>query len=147
MYKKKNLQIFLSYKHGLGIFSLFSIKKLTILIEYRGEYIDIFNLKKKEPNYRLNKKNIFFFKINQNFTIDATFTGNYGRLVNHSCFSNCFSKLINHGFFLHVILFSFKNIKFFEELSYDYRINPDETDYEEIICACEQLGCRKKINL
>jgi hypothetical protein len=145
--EKKNLKISLSYKHGLGLFSLFLLKKMSILLEYRGEPIEFNNLKKSEQNYRSNGKNIFFFKLNQIFTIDATLKGNFGRLINHSCLPNCYPKLISHGFFAHIIIISLKRINFLEEISYDYRINPDEMDHEELKCSCEMVTCRKNLYL
>mmetsp|Transcript_44879 Transcript_44879/g.109506 ORF Transcript_44879/g.109506 Transcript_44879/m.109506 type:complete len:254 (-) Transcript_44879:802-1563(-) len=152
-FKKKSLKInqkikiLPSYKHGWGIFSPSGVSNMTIFSEYRGKYIKPSNLNKIEIFYRFSNQDLFFFKLNQAITVDATFSGNLGRLINHSCKPNCFSKIIFHSLKSHIMIISLKNLKKFEELVYDYRINSDEFDYEQIICCCQNLVCRKNLSL
>jgi len=144
---ENKLSISLSQKHGWGIFVKYFLKKMTFISEYRGKYIQNYKTDFLESYYRYVNKNLFFFKLNSFITIDATFSGNIGRYINHSCSPNCFTKNINHGVEDFIILISSKNIKLFEELSYDYRINPDEFDIQQTICVCENVTCRKNLNL
>lgn len=145
--KNKKISILPSFRHGWGIFSFFNFPIMTILSEYRGEGVKIFELNEKELFYRIMEKDLFFFRINRNKIIDATFEGNLGRLINHSCMANCFSRTIEHGGKDHVVVIIQRKIKVHEEFLYDYRINSDNFDFGQIICKCESFYCRRKLSL
>lgn len=53
-------------------------------------------------------------------TIDATFYGNEGWLLNHSCNPNCGSIIIWENEENKILIFSLWDIKKNEELTYDY---------------------------
>lgn len=145
--KNKRLWIAFSQKHGWGVFTSYSLNTMAVLLEYRGEYLHRSGIDLTENQYRFIKKNLFFFRLNNSTIVDATFAGNSGRLINHSCLPNCFAKNINHGFKDYLFLISIRNIHKFEELSYDYRINSDDLDFQQATCSCENVYCRKALDL
>lgn len=146
--KKQILKIFPSFKHGWGIFcQKKNIPSMTILTEYRGESQKILNLNQIEIFYRFLRKDLFLFKLNEQKTIDATYKGNMGRLINHSCNPNCFSKIINHAGKNHILIITHMNLKNIDEIDYDYRINSDDHDFEQILCNCDTFFCRRKLSL
>ncbi|KAJ1464987.1 hypothetical protein T484DRAFT_1581109, partial [Baffinella frigidus] len=130
------LKIFTSFKHGWGLFSSKSIERLAILKEYRGKKIKHSEEFLLEIFYRFTDQNLFFFQLNKENILDATFSGNPSRLINHSCDPICFSRCIKHGFKNSIIIVSLNKISCFEEISYDYKINSDEFENEEIPCFC-----------
>jgi len=144
---KKNLRLIphKSYKHLWGIFSLYFLEILTIVIEYRGPRIQKKFKNLIEKSNRNRKKTIFFFELNQTFTIDATFLGNQGRLINHDCKTNCFTRVLKHSYKNYVFIITKKKINRLEEMSYDYRMNIDDFDSDQIQCLCFNFDCKKEL--
>ena len=145
--KKTGLKIFTSCKHGWGLFSSKTIEKLVVLEEYRGKKIKNWEEFLLEIFYRFTGLDLFFFQLNKENILDATFSGNSTRLINHSCDPACFSRCVKHGFKNSIIILSLQKISCFEELSYDYKINFDEFENEELICCCFGVFCRKTLEI
>lgn len=93
---------------GLGLFADDPIKKGEFIIEYKGEKIS-----RKEADERGGR---YLFEINSRFLIDGKGRDNIARYINHSCRPN--SEMdIKKG---KILLYSIRNIKSGDELSYDY---------------------------
>jgi len=134
-----------SFKHSWGGFSLNFLETLTLLLEYRGSKIKSGFKNLIEISNRTRKKTIFFFELNQSITIDATFLGNLGRLLNHDCKPNCFTRVLKHSYKNYVFIITKRNISRLDEICYDYRINIDESDFDQIQCLCFNFDCKKEL--
>ena len=72
--------------HGWGLFALAPIEAEQMIIEYRGELIrnEVANV--RELQYEKNGQNAsYFFRLDENYVVDATMRGNMARFVNHCC--------------------------------------------------------------
>ena len=129
--------------HGTGIFASNNIRKGKKVIEYLGEKIS-----KSEGDRRsniriqkyLNSKttgSVYIFELNSKYDIDGSPLYNKARYINHSCRPNCEVKIING----HIWIYSIKNIKKNDELSYDYGYEFDKDDYKDHICRCGAKNC------
>ena len=134
-----------SYKHLFGIFTTYYLDTLSLILEYRGMSIPKYIKNKVEKSNRCRKQNLYFFQLNHYITIDATFLGNQGRLLNHSCKTNCFTKSLIHGYKSAVFIVSKKIIKNHEELCYDYRLSVDDSDLNQVQCLCYNFECKKEL--
>ena len=117
-----------------GLYAARNIKTGTKIIYYKGKLIT-----KKEternPKYD-NDKAIYLFNLNSRYDLDGDFKYNTARLINHSCNPNC--EVEGKG--LRLWIFSLRNIKKGEELSYDYGFGFDE-DYKQFRCKCNSKNC------
>ena len=145
--KNGTMKIFPSFRHGWGVYCKENIPTMTILAEYRGDSKRISDLNQIEIFYRFLQKDLFLFKLNEQKTIDATFQGNLGRLINHSCNPNCFSKKIYHAGKNYILIINHRPLKNLEEIDYDYRINSDDHDSEQILCDCNTFFCKRNLCL
>ena len=88
---------------------------------FSGEMID-----DDECTRRLNetevtgKKDYYFFKLGDDLVIDAGPIGNNARFLNHSCSPNCKTEMWQIGCQQRVGIFTIKDVKKGEELTYDY---------------------------
>ena len=93
---------------GLGLFAKADISKGTFVIEYTGEKITNAEADRRGGRY--------LFNINSKWTIDGKGHHNTARYINHSCRPNCESRISGGK----IKIYSIKDIKAGEELSYDY---------------------------
>ena len=125
--KKSNID-----KRGLCAAS--NIKKGTKIIEYKGKII---SAKKAETDPKFdNDKAIYLFNLNKKYDLDGDFKYNTARLINHSCDPNCEVD----GVGLKLWIYSIKDIKKNEELTYDYGFSFDK-DYKNYPCKCGSKKC------
>ena len=125
--KKSNID-----KRGLCAAS--DIKKGTKIIEYKGKIISV---KKSETDPKFdNDKAIYLFNLNKKYDLDGDFKYNTARLINHSCDPNCEVD----GVGLKLWIYSIKDIKKNEELTYDYGFSFDK-DYKNYPCKCGSKKC------
>ena len=125
--KKSNID-----KRGLCAAS--NIKKGTKIIEYKGKIISV---KKAETDTKFdNDKAIYLFNLNKKYDLDGDFKYNTARLINHSCDPNCEVD----GVGLKLWIYSIKDIKKNEELTYDYGFSFDK-DYKNYPCKCGSKKC------
>lgn len=108
---------------GLGLFAEEPIAKGKCIIEYTGRQIS------KEEEYESYSK--YLFEVSKTKTIDGRAKTNKARYINHSCRPNCEIEIRLER----VYVFSKRNIRKGEELTYDY-----DTDYfDEYI---KPVGCK-----
>ncbi len=117
-----------------GLYANCPIKKGTKIIQYKGKVI---TRKKAEVDPKFdNGKAIYLFNLNNRYDLDGDFKYNTARLINHSCSPNC--EVTGSG--LKIWVYSIRNIKKNEELSYDYGFSYDE-DYKKFPCKCRSDNC------
>ncbi|HVV39108.1 MAG TPA: SET domain-containing protein [Candidatus Paceibacterota bacterium] len=111
---------------GLGLFAMEPIAKGKCIIEYTGRRIS------KKEEYASNSR--YLFEISKTKTIDGRSKSNKARYINHSCVPNCEIEIRKER----IYVFSKKNIKAGEELTYDY-----DTDYFDEYIKPVGCKCRK----
>jgi uncharacterized protein len=121
--------------HGWGVFALQDISKNTRIIAYSGERITHRESLEREARY-LEHGNIWCFKLNNRWVIDASIGGNTARFINHSCRPNCYTQIIDGVIWVR----AGRNIRQGEELTYNYYTEGEG----EIPCRC-QPGCKNML--
>ena len=131
---KKLYKIKKSNIDNRGLYAATNIKMNTKIIEYKGKIITV---KETEKNPKFdNNKAIYLFNLNKKYDLDGDFKYNTARLINHSCDPNC--EVDGVGFKLWI--YSIKDIKKNEELTYDYGFSFDK-DYKDFPCRCGTKKC------
>ena len=117
---------------GLGLFALKPIPAGKKIIEYTGPLVSDAEVERR-PNAK------YFFGVNSKWTIDGTPRSNTARYINHSCRPNCEALISGRR----VWIWSKRNIKAGEELSYDY----GKEYFEDLIkprgCKCKKCAPTK----
>ena len=121
----------------------------VLIIEYVGELVrpTFAEIREAKVYDDLVGAGTYVFRINPEYCVDATRTGNLAHLLNHSCDANCASRTITvkgrDGQPVdHVVIFADRDIQAGEELTYDYRFSGEEV----LQCCCGSLKCRGKVN-
>ena len=131
---KKLYKIKKSNIDNKGLYASTDIKEGTKIIEYKGKIISV---KETETNTKFdNDKAIYLFNLNKRYDLDGDFKYNTARLINHSCDPNCEVD----GVGLKIWVYSIKEIKKGEELTYDYGFSYD-SDYKNYPCRCGSRNC------
>ena len=121
--------------HRYGVFTGEFIPKGRKVIEYTGEKISRVETARRSNNH-LN----YLFTLNGYWTVDGSVGGSGAEYVNHSCEPNCFAWILKD----HILYMSGRDIQPGEELTIDYRFEPD---VERVPCKCGAPSCRGTINL
>uniref|UniRef100_A0A146LEB6 Histone-lysine N-methyltransferase n=2 Tax=Lygus hesperus TaxID=30085 RepID=A0A146LEB6_LYGHE len=144
---------------GWGVRTLVDIKKGQFVVEYVGEVIKFDTAEHRGKTYdKVGCTYLFDLDFNDNvecpYTVDAAVYGNTSHFINHSCEPNL------HVFAVWVDsmdmdlprlgLYACRNIKAFEELSFDYMIEKKtpkkKKDLEkQTTCRCNSKNCRKLV--
>lgn len=117
---------------GLGLFALEPIPAGKRIIEYTGPYILNEEVEKKRGKY--------FFEVNTKWSIDGSPRSNTARYINHSCRPNAEALISGRR----VWIWSKKNIKAGEEITYDYGKEYFDDHIKPKGCKCEKCAGVKK---
>lgn len=86
------LRVIYTPDRGRGVVCLNDVVGRTVMTEYVGELTDGAEIaRRKQIPGRLD---CYVFKISDDLYIDAEYTGNLSRYINHSCEPNCLSEKI-----------------------------------------------------
>ncbi|KAF9587069.1 hypothetical protein IFM89_039755 [Coptis chinensis] len=96
----KNLVVYKSGVHALGLYTSQFISRGAMVVEYIGEIVGLRVADKREIEYQSGRKlqykgACYFFRIDKEHIIDATHKGGIARFVNHSCLPNSVAKVIS----------------------------------------------------
>src|SRR6266571_4068489 len=116
---------------GLGLFAIEAIPKGRRIIEYVGPLIA------NEVVERSNGK--YFFGVNSKWSIDGSVHSNIARYINHSCRPNADAFVSGRR----VWIWSRRNIRAGEEITYDYGEEYFEGIIKPMGCKCEK--CRAEV--
>jgi SET domain-containing protein len=119
-------------KTGLGLFATRLIPKGKRIIEYFGPLVS--NKEVEQSNRK------YFFGVNQKWSIDGSPRNNIARYINHSCMPNAEPFVSQRR---RVWIWSAKEIKPGEEITYDYGKEYFEGIIEPMGCKCEKCGISK----
>lgn len=142
---RKRLAFGKSGIHGFGIFAKHPHRAGDMVIEYTGELVrpPIADRRERFIYNSLVGAGTYMFRIDDERVIDATRAGSIAHLINHSCEPNCYSRVISVNSDEHIIIFAKRDIKRWEELTYDYRFFSID---EQLACYCGFPRCRGVVN-
>ncbi|KAJ7979107.1 Histone-lysine N-methyltransferase [Quillaja saponaria] len=142
---RKRLAFGKSRIHGFGIFTKHPHRAGDMVIEYTGELVrpPIADRRERFIYNSLVGAGTYMFRIDDERVIDATRAGSIAHLINHSCEPNCYSRVISVNGDEHIIIFAKRDIKRWEELTYDYRFSSID---EQLACYCGFPRCRGVVN-
>jgi SET domain-containing protein len=126
--------------HNRGIFAKHDIPNDTPVIEYVGEKITKAESKRRgdalmEKSKKTGCAAVYVFTLNQRYDIDGGKGYNPARYINHSCDPNCEAFIIRG----HIWIYSLRDIKAGEELTYNYGFDVDT--WLEHPCRCGSKRC------
>lgn len=128
--------------HGLGVFAAKRIPKGTRIIEYVGERVSHDEADRRYEEKDANDSHTFLFIVDSKTVIDAGVDGNDARFFNHSCDPNCESTVEKRRVYIEAI----RDIEPGDELTYDYQIQREDDDPDNIdevfACRCGFAQCR-----
>jgi hypothetical protein len=128
---------------GWGLVTLEFIPKGKLVQEYMGEVIN-----EMEKERRLiawnhehpNDPNFYVMALSVGFYVDARECANLARFINHSCNPNCKVSSINVKGYIRNGIYSIRDIRPGEFLSYDYHFDTKQGD--RFVCRCGATNCR-----
>ncbi len=142
--RKKKLLFAKSFIHSWGLFAREIITKGEMVIEYVGEVVRTKMADLREEVYKLEgMHSSYFFRVDEDYVIDATYVGNFARFINHCCDPNCYAKTITVDNKKKVVIYAGRDIQVCEEITYDYKF-PEEMI--KIKCFCGSPNCRGSLN-
>lgn len=142
--RKKQLKFSRSAIHDWGLYALEPIERGEMVIEYVGEVIRQQVADHREKRYeRQGIGSSYLFRIDEEFVIDATKSGNIARFINHSCDPSCTAKIITVYGQKKIVIYAQRDIALGEEITYDYKFPLED---EKIPCLCGSIICRKYLN-
>ena len=129
--------------HGRGVFAARTIRKGTVIIEYRGQRMTWEAAIERPDSDPSNPQHTFFFGTSDGWVIDGGRRGNAARWINHSCAPNCDTYEDDGG---RVFIEARRTIRAGDELTYDYRLELDgrvtRKVRAEYACHCGSKRCR-----
>jgi len=129
--------------HGRGVFASRTIRKGTVVIEYRGQRTTWEAASERQNDDPSDPQHTFIFATGDGRVIDASRRGNAARWINHSCAPNCQAVEDAEG---RVFIEARRTIHAGDELTYDYQLELDERVTAklraEYACRCGAKRCR-----
>ncbi len=125
--------------HNRGIFARCDIPNDAPIVEYVGEKITkAESTRRGEALVEKSKKTgcaaVYVFTLNQRYDIDGAKGANPARYINHSCAPNCEAYIIRGR----IWIYSLREIKAGEELTYNYGFDVDTWDEHPCRCGTER---------
>ena len=124
--REANLRFGKSLIHGWGVFTDEVINAGDFIVEYRGILIGNAVADKREKEYETAKiGSDYMFRIDSGLVCDATHHGCVARFINASCSPNCYTQIIIVNGVKRIAIYARREIQPGEELSYDYKFEPE----------------------
>ena len=128
---------------GWGLCAGTFIPKDTFIMQYIGEIYSLDSETGKKRMYEYQDKTCTYLMglpNNRNEVVDPNRQGNMARFINHSCDPNCETKKCTVKGELCIGIFTKKDIKENEELTFNYDFDLCKTPYQR--CLCGAPNCR-----
>jgi histone-lysine N-methyltransferase SETD1 len=143
-FRQKDIAFRQSKIHDWGLFACEPVAAGEMVIEYVGEIVRHKIADMRERAYEgIGIGSTYMFKLDDDQVIDATFTGNLARFINHSCEPNCAAKIVRVEGQNKIVIHSLRNVAVGEEFTYDYQLPYED---EKIMCHCGAPTCRGYLN-
>ncbi|KAG2370633.1 hypothetical protein C9374_000996 [Naegleria lovaniensis] len=137
-----NIVCFYSKGKGIGVkCNQPIIKKGEFITEYVGEVISIKRFEKRTSRKYHKSLHHYCMNLNENEIIDATWMGNIGRFINHSCDPNACTQVWSVNGYDKVGIFAIRDIMFGEEITYNYHFTIYDEVSEQQVCKCGAETC------
>ncbi|KDP23728.1 hypothetical protein JCGZ_23561 [Jatropha curcas] len=157
-----NLQVFLTHEDkGWGVRTLNDLPEGTFVCEYVGEILTNTELYDRNMQNSGSDRHTYpvtldadwgserVLRDDEALCLDATFSGNVARFINHRCND---ANLIDipvqvetpDRHYYHLAFFTTREVRAFEELTWDYGIDFDDHDHpiKAFQCCCGSASCR-----
>lgn len=137
-----------SHIHGWGLFTKIDLPKDSMIVEYMGEVVRQSVADKREKQYEISGEgSCYMFRLDMQRIVDATMIGCMARFMNHCCSSNAYAKVItvetDLGLEKKIMIFSLRDIKVGEEITYDYKFPVEDGSLK---CTCGAPNCIGRMN-
>ena len=137
-----------SHIHGWGLFTKMELPKDSMIVEYMGEIVFRCVADRREQEYEISGEgSCYMFRLDFDRIVDATKIGCMARFMNHSCQSNAYAKIItvdtDNGQDKKIVIFSNRDIKAGEEITYDYKFQVEDGSLK---CTCGAPNCIGRMN-
>jgi len=137
-----------SHIHGWGLFTKMELPKDSMIVEYMGEIVFRCVADKREKEYEISGEgSCYMFRLDLERIVDATKVGCMARFMNHSCQPNAYAKIItvdtDYGQDKKIMIFSSRDIKAGEEITYDYKFQVEDGSLK---CTCGAPNCTGRMN-
>ncbi|GAB2272439.1 hypothetical protein Dimus_007265 [Dionaea muscipula] len=160
----RDLQVFWTPEgKGWGLRVAEDLPKGAFVCEYVGEILTNTELHERNKQRSADERHVYpvlldadwasesILKDEEALCLDATFYGNVARFINHRCEDANLLEIPvevetpDHHYY-HVAFFSNREVKAFEELTWDYGINFDDRNHpvKAFECSCGSALCRDK---
>jgi len=133
-------EVFKTGARGWGLRALEDIPAHEFVIEYVGEVITDDELVRRLRENG-DADHFYFLSLGANRSIDASRRGNLARFINHSCDPNCVTQKWHVLAESRVGLFTLRDVKAGEELTFDYNFETVGGQQKE--CLCGAKNCRR----
>ncbi|GAA6007438.1 hypothetical protein JCM11491_004163 [Sporobolomyces phaffii] len=134
------IEIVKTEKKGFGVRTTVDLAADTFVYEYVGEVIGPAPFARKMKEYAHEGiKHFYFMALDKEVFIDATKKGGKGRFLNHSCNPNCQVAKWTVGKKMRMGIFTKRDIKKDEELTFNY--NVDRYGHLAQECFCGEPNC------
>ncbi|GAA6037687.1 hypothetical protein JCM8097_002285 [Rhodosporidiobolus ruineniae] len=134
------IEIVQTEKKGFGVRAGADMSADTFVYEYVGEVIGPAPFQRKMKEYANEGiKHFYFMALDKDVFIDATKRGGKGRFLNHSCNPNCVVAKWTVGRKMRMGIFTKRDIKKDEELTFNY--NVDRYGHVAQECYCGEPNC------
>ncbi|KAL2540827.1 Histone-lysine N-methyltransferase ASHH3 [Abeliophyllum distichum] len=141
----KKMKLVKTKNCGSGIVADEDINQGEFVIEYVGEVIDDKTCEERLWKMKhCGETNFYLCEINRDMVIDATYKGNKSRYINHSCCPNTEMQKWTIDGETRIGIFSTRDIKKGEHLTYDYQFVQFGADQD---CYCGAAACRQKLGV
>jgi SET domain-containing protein len=130
-----DMRLIRSKIHRRGVRAAERIPARRFVIEYTGRLMS-----RKEYDLFKAHKSPYVWQINSYWSIDGGIGGSGAEFINHSCDPNLRVEFRGRR----VFYISRREIKKGEELTIDYRFDPDP---KPVVCKCGSKKCRGTINV
>jgi hypothetical protein len=117
---------------GFGLYARQPFKSGEIVAEYTGKKIPTKEADKLETRY--------LFEIDKEWTIDGSPRSNTARYMNHACFPNCESDIVDGK----IIITAVRDVEPGEELTFDYGEEYFDEFIKPVGCKCADCSPREK---
>ncbi|KAJ9098539.1 hypothetical protein QFC19_006307 [Naganishia cerealis] len=135
-----DIEIVQTENKGFGLRAGGDLAADAFVYEYIGEVIPETLFRKRIRQYADEGiQHFYFMMLQKGEYIDATRKGGIARFLNHSCNPNCYVAKWVVGQHMRMGIFTKREIRKGEELTFNY--NVDRYGYDAQICHCGELNC------